>query len=374
MNLNDNQMKFLDLKKVNDSFEPELTQAIQRVLTSGWYLLGEEVNAFEKEFSAYCGTSNCVGVANGLDALTLIFRAWMELGDLQEGDEVIVPANTYIASILSITRNRLKPVLVEPDPKTFNLDPTRIEQAITSKTKAILAVHLYGQCADMKQIKDISLKYKLKLVEDAAQAHGAVYGGRKTGNLSDAAGFSFYPGKNLGCLGDGGCVTTNDAVLGDCVRVLANYGSQHKYIHRYQGINSRLDELQAAILRAKLHRLDQDNDYRKGLATYYLENIHNPEVILPEVKDWNAHVFHVFPVLCENRDQLQAFLEMKDIQTLIHYPVPPHQQAAYPEWNQLHFPITESIHQMELSLPVSQVFTHSEAELVCNCINEFRSR
>lgn len=365
-------MKFLDLKKVNDSFEPELTQAIQRVLTSGWYLLGEEVSAFEDEFSAYCGTTHCVGVANGLDALTLIFKAWLELGELQEGDEVIVPANTYIASILSITRNRLKPVLVEPDPKTFNLDPNCIEEAITSKTKVILAVHLLGQCADMKSIKALSLKYKLKVVEDAAQAHGAKYNGVRTGNLSDAAGFSFYPGKNLGCLGDGGCVTTNNAVLADCIRVLANYGSKQKYIHRYQGINSRLDELQAAILRTKLHRLDQDNDYRKGLAKYYLEHIHNPQIVLPEVKDWNAHVFHVFPVLCEKRDVLQAFLEKNDIQTLIHYPVPPHQQEAYREWNQLHFPITERLHEMELSLPVSQVFTHSEAELVCNCINEFR--
>ncbi|MCE5174120.1 MAG: DegT/DnrJ/EryC1/StrS family aminotransferase [Bacteroidales bacterium] len=365
-------MKFLDLKKVNDSFEPELSQAIQRVLSSGWYLLGDEVNAFEKEFSAYCGVSHCIGVANGLDALTLIFKAWMELGILQEGDEVIVPANTFIASILSITRNNLKPVLVEPDPKTFNLDPNAIEAVITERTKAILPVHLYGQCADMQNINRIALKYSLKVVEDAAQAHGALYHGVKAGNLSDAAGFSFYPGKNLGCLGDGGCVTTNDADLADCVRVLANYGSEEKYIFRYQGLNSRLDEIHAAVLRVKLHRLDQDNNHRRDLAHFYLEHIKNDGVVLPEVKDWNAHVFHVFPILSDQRNLLQAYLEENDIQTQIHYPVPPHKQAAFTERNRQSFPITESIHQRELSLPVSPVFTLCEAEYLCNCINRFQ--
>lgn len=366
-------MKFLDLKKVNDSFEPELTQAIQRVLTSGWYLLGDEVKAFEKEFSTFCGSTDCVGLANGLDALTLIFAAWMEMGVLKEGDEVIVPANTYIASILSITRSRLKPVLVEPDLRTFNLDPAKIEAAVTPKTKAILAVHLYGQCAEMRPIRDICGKYGLKLVEDAAQAHGAIYEGVRTGNLSDAAGFSFYPGKNLGCLGDGGCVTTSDSDLADCIREIANYGSKQKYIHRYQGVNSRLDEMQAAILRMKLHRLDQDNTRRKELARYYMDHIHNPEVKLPEVKNWNAHVFHIFPVLCKQRDLLQTFLEANDIQTQIHYPVPPHKQLAFSSWNESSFPITESIHAMELSLPVSQVFTLHEAETVCECINRFKS-
>jgi len=367
------QMKFLNLKKVNDSFEPELTQAIQRVLSSGWYLLGDELKAFEDEFSSFCGTSHCVGVASGLDALTLILKAWMELGELHEGDEVIVPANTYIASILSITGNRLKPVLVEPDPITFNLDPGRIEEAITSRTKAVLPVHLYGQCADINSIKNICLKYKLKILEDAAQAHGALYNGVRTGNLGDAAGFSFYPGKNLGCLGDGGCVTTNDPDLAECVRELANYGSKIKYIHRYKGVNSRLDEFQAAILRVKLHRLDQDNIRRRDLAQYYLNHINNAEVRLPEIKDWNAHVFYVFPVLCDHRDSLQAYLEENGIQTQIHYPVPPHKQAAFAEWSLLSLPITENIHKKELSLPVSQVFTLDEAAYVCNCINKFKS-
>ena len=365
-------MKYLDLKKINDSFEPGLSQAIQRVLDAGWYLQGEEVKAFETEFAAYCGVSCCVGVANGLDALTLIFNAWMELGDLHEGDEVIVPANTYIASILSITRNKLKPVLVEPDPKTFNIDPTLIEAAVTSRTRAILAVHLYGQCADMKQITPIALKYGLKLVEDAAQAHGARCNGVMTGNLGDAAGFSFYPGKNLGCLGDGGCVTTSNSRLADCVRALANYGSDVKYINRYKGLNSRLDEIHAAVLRVKLHRLNQDNQHRKDLARYYLEHIDNAEIILPEVSDWDAHVFHVFPVLCDNRDFLRQYLKENDIQTLIHYPVPPHKQDAFMEWNHIIFPITENIHKKELSLPVSPVAMLSDAAFVCQCINNFK--
>lgn len=366
-------MNYLDLKKINDSFEPELSQAIQRVLSSGWYLLGEEVKAFEVEFAAYCGVSHCIGVANGLDALTLIFNAYIELGLLREGDEVIVPANTYIASILSITRNKLIPVLVEPDPKTFNLDPRRIEVAISSKTKAILPVHLYGQCAEMKPIKDLSLKYDLKIIEDSAQAHGARYNGLKTGNLGDVSGFSFYPGKNLGCLGDGGCVTTNDKSLADCLRALANYGSELKYINRYKGVNSRLDEVQAAVLRVKLLRLDQDNQQRRNIARYYKEHIQNPAVLLPEVTDWDAHVFHVFPILSDKRDALQAFLEEKGVQTMIHYPVPPHKQAAFAAWNNLRFPVTESIHARELSLPVSPVQTLKETAFVCNCINDFKS-
>jgi len=365
-------MKYLDLKKINDSFEPEISHAIQRVLDSGWYLQGEEVKAFEAEFAAYCGVSNCIGVANGLDALTLIFNAWLELGELHEGDEVIVAANTYIASILSITRNNLKPVLVEPDTKTFNLDPARIEEVITSRTKAILVVHLYGQCSDMEAVNSVALKYSLKVVEDSAQAHGALSQGKKTGNLGDAAGFSFYPGKNLGCLGDGGCVTTNDARLAECIRALANYGSEIKYINLYKGINSRLDEIHAAVLRVKLHRLDQDNLYRKDLARYYLDHIKNAAIVLPEVKDWDAHVFHVFPVMCDDRDALQLYLKENDIHTMIHYPLPPHKQDAFVEWNHLSFPITEDIHKKELSLPVSPVFTLSDAAYVCNCINNFK--
>jgi len=364
-------MKYLDLKKINDSFEPELSQAIRRVLDAGWYLQGQEVSAFESEFATYCGVSNCVGVASGLDALTLIFRAWMETGEMQEGDEVIVPANTYIASILSITRNRLRPVLVEPDAQTYNLDPEKIEAVITSRTKAILAVHLYGQCADIKSIKSIALKHKLKIIEDVAQAHGARCNGLKAGNLGDAAGFSFYPGKNLGCLGDGGCVTTNDSILAMTVRALANYGSVQKYLNRYQGLNSRLDEIHAAVLRVKLQRLDQDNKCRRMLARFYLEHIQNPKILLPTVRDWEAHVFHVFPVLCDRRDDLQRFLQEKDIETLIHYPVPPHRQEAFSQWNGLSFPITENIHQKELSLPISPIMTHAEADFVCNCINQF---
>lgn len=359
----------LDMKAPYLELKAELDAAYFRFMESGWYVLGEETRAFEEEYAKYCGSNFCIGVSNGLDAIHLGLLA---LG-VGAGDEVIVPANTYIASILSITRSRLKPVLVEPDLRTFNLDPAKIEAAVTPKTKAILAVHLYGQCAEMRPIRDICGKYGLKLVEDAAQAHGAIYEGVRTGNLSDAAGFSFYPGKNLGCLGDGGCVTTSDSDLADCIREIANYGSKQKYIHRYQGVNSRLDEMQAAILRMKLHRLDQDNTRRKELARYYMDHIHNPEVKLPEVKNWNAHVFHIFPVLCKQRDLLQTFLEANDIQTQIHYPVPPHKQLAFSSWNESSFPITESIHAMELSLPVSQVFTLHEAETVCECINRFKS-
>lgn len=366
------QMKYLDLKRINDSFEPELTQAIQNVLLSGWYLLGEEVRCFESDFAAYCGVSNCIGVANGLDALTLIFNAYIELGEMQEGDEVIVPANTYIATILSITRNKLKPVLVEPDPHTYNLDPNRIEAAVTPLTKAILPVHLYGQCADMQKIRVIALKYKLKVVEDAAQAHGAVGNGKRTGNIGDAAGFSFYPGKNIGCLGDGGCVTTNDKRLADCIRALANYGSEKKYVNRFKGINSRLDEIQAAVLRVKLKRLDQDNQRRRDLARYYMAHIENPRIVLPDVTDWDAHVFHIFPVMSDKRDALQAFLKANDIQTLIHYPIPPHKQNAFASYNNLSFPVTESIHARELSLPVSPLMTLKEADQVCDCINHFK--
>jgi len=365
-------MKYLDLKKVNDSYEPEISLAIQRVLAAGWYLLGEEVSSFESEFATFCGVKHAVGVANGLDALTLIFNAYLELGEMQEGDEVLVPANTYIASILSITRNKLKPVLVEPDFQTFNMNPGQMEAAITSKTKAVLPVHLYGQCAEMKAIKDISLKYGLKVVEDSAQAHGAVYQGLRTGNLGDAAGFSFYPGKNLGCLGDGGCVTTNDKRLADCVRALANYGSDTKYINRYQGINSRLDEIQAAILRVKLHRLDSDNQQRRDVAKFYVSHITNPAIYLPQIADWDAHVFHVFPILCEQRDALKSYLAEKEIQTLIHYPVPPHKQLAFSSWNRQNFPITERIHKMELSLPISPVMTLQEATYLCDCIHSFK--
>ena len=366
------RVKYLDLKPLNDSFEPGLSQAIQRVLNAGWYLLGSENEAFEKEFAAYCGVKHCIGVANGLDALTLVLNAWKELGFLQEGDEVIVPANTYIATILSITRNGLTPVLIEPNPKSFNLDPSLIEAHLTPKTKVILPVHLYGQCADMDEINTIALKYNLKVLEDAAQGHGSLYKGKRTGNLGDAAGFSFYPAKNLGCLGDGGCVTTNDDALAECVRVLANYGSCEKYINRYKGINSRLDELQAAVLRVKLERLDADNDKRRVIAQCYLDRIQHPNIQLPEIKDFNAHNFHVFPILCEQRHVLQTFLEFKNIQTLIHYPVPPYKQDAFHEWNQRSFPITNKIHAQELSMPISPLMSESEILHVCHSIQTFK--
>jgi dTDP-4-amino-4,6-dideoxygalactose transaminase len=367
------RVNYLDLKQLNDSFEPKLTKAVQRVLNAGWYLLGSEKEAFENEFAAYCGVKHCIGVANGLDALALVLNAWKELEFLTEGDEVIVPANTYIATILSITRNGLKPILAEPDSKTFNLNGTGIEALISERTKVILPVHLYGQCAEMKTINAISLKYNLKVLEDAAQGHGSVYQGKRTGNLGDAAGFSFYPAKNLGCLGDGGCVTTNDTDLADCIRILANYGSREKYINQYKGINSRLDELQAAVLRVKLERLDADNDSRRAIARQYLADIQHDNIKMPEIEDFNATNFHVFPVMCDQRDALQAYLVSKNIQTLIHYPIPPHKQNAFREWNQKSYPITEKIHAQELSLPISPLMSKSEILHVCQSINAFKS-
>jgi dTDP-4-amino-4,6-dideoxygalactose transaminase len=365
-------MKYLDLKQINDSFEPNLSNAIQRVLNAGWYLLGTEVSTFEKSFAAYCGVSHCIGVANGLDALTLVLNAWMELGLIKPKDEVIVPANTYIASILSITRCGLTPILVEPNPETFNLDPTKIEETISKKTKAILPVHLYGQCADMEKIDSISIKYGLNVLEDAAQAHGALYLGKRAGNLGHAAGFSFYPGKNLGCLGDGGCVTTNNSELADCVRMLANYGSGKKYINRYKGINSRMDEIQAAILSTKLTRLDEDNAHRRMIATYYNEHINHPEIQCPSIPFPKRHVFHIYPIFCVRREALQEYLRKSGIETLIHYPIPPHKQAAFREWNNRSYPITEKIHATELSIPLSPLTTLEEAERVCRCINDFK--
>jgi len=366
------RIKYFDLKQLNDSFEPELTQAIQRVLYAGWYLLGAENEAFENEFAAYCGVRHCIGVANGLDALTLVLNAWKELGQLHEGDEVIVPANTYIATILSITRSGLKPILVEPDFKTFNLNPALIEAHLTPKTKVLLPVHLYGQCADMEPINTIALKYNLKVLEDAAQGHGSIYKGKRTGNLGDAAGFSFYPAKNLGCLGDGGCVTTNDPELAECVRVLANYGSSEKYVNRYKGINSRLDELQAAVLRLKLARLDNDNEKRRVIAHHYLSEIHQPCLLLPQIKEFQGANFHIFPVLSHHRNVLKHYLTSRNIQTLIHYPVPPHKQEAFQEWNNRSYPLTESIHNQILSLPISPMQTQHETDYVCQCINQFK--
>lgn len=365
-------IKFLDIKRITESFEPGLSQEIQRVVGSGWYLQGAEVERFEQSFAEYCGTKYCVGVANGLDALILILRAYMESGRMEEGDEVIVPANTYIATLLSISRNGLKPVLCEPDPETFLIDPLRIEALITERTKAIMVVHLYGQAVDMNPIHRLAGKYNLKVIEDSAQAHGAIHAGKRTGNLGDASGFSFYPGKNLGAMGDGGAVTTNDENLAEAVRVLANYGSSVKYVFRYKGINSRLDEIQAAILTHKLQRLDRDNNKRREIAGHYLTAITNPFIRLPQWKERESHVFHVFPIRCSRRDELQAYLKDNGIQTLIHYPIPPHKQQAYKEWNNLSYPITERIHEEIVSLPISPVMTKEEVEKVIEIVNEFK--
>lgn len=372
-------IKFLDLKKINDSFEPDLSNAIKKVLDSGWYLLGNEVKNFEQEYANYIGTKYCVGVGNGLDALRLILRAYIEMGVMKEGDEVIVPANTYIATILAITDNRLNPVLIEPDIRTYNIDPFKIEQKITDRTKAIMIVHLYGQCAMHPEIEKLVKKYNLKLIEDNAQAHGCCYEGRRTGSLGDAAGHSFYPGKNLGALGDAGAVTTNDEQLAETVRTLANYGSQVKYHNLYKGLNSRLDEIQAAILRVKLPRLDSDNQHRRLIAQYYCENIKDPQIILPQINSLThfsiskltSHVWHIFTIRTPQRDNLQKYLTEKSIQTNIHYPIPPHKQQAYKEWNDYSFPITEQIHQKVISLPMSPVLTETEIKEVIDSINNF---
>lgn len=363
---------FLSLQKITDSFQPEVGEAIKRVIDSGWYLHGDEAKAFEINFANYCGVKHCVGVANGLDALNLIMRAYLELGKLQESDEVIVPANTYIASILAVSANRLTPVLVEPDIKTFTIDPDRIEAAITPRTKAILPVHLYGQAAEMNAISNIAKKYNLLVIEDSAQSHGAIYKARHTGNLGNASGFSFYPGKNLGAFGDAGAVTTNDDALADAVRTIANYGSHIKYVNEYKGTNSRLDEIQAAVLSLKLKRLDIDNDRRRKIARYYRDAINNAEILLPETVDEAMHVWHIFAIRSQKREILQKYLTANGIQTIIHYPIPPHKQAAYREWNELSFPITERIHAEELSLPISPVMREDEVNYVVEIVNKYR--
>jgi len=364
-------ISFLDLKEINLKYYSEIEEAMRRTLQSGWYILGKNVEEFEREFASYCSTKYCVGVGNGLDALILILRAYKEAGFMKDGDEVIVPANTYIATILAITANNLIPVAVEPDINTYNIDPEKVEEKITGKTKAIMAVHLYGQTADMSPLTEIAQKYNLKIIEDAAQAHGALYKGRKAGSLGDASGFSFYPGKNLGALGDGGAVTTDDPTLAEMVRVIRNYGSHKKYVNKYKGINSRLDELHAAVLRVKLKYLDEDNKKRKEVASYYLENIKNQKIILPFIPDYAAPCWHLFVVRTEERDRLQKYLQDNNIQTMIHYPIPPHKQEAYPEWNNLSFPVTEKIHREILSLPMSPVIDFKDIEYVTEIINRF---
>lgn len=365
-------IKFLDLQKITAKYQGEIQEAVNRVIDSGWYLQGKENEEFETNYARYIGTKYCVGCANGLDALIWIFRAYIEMGIMHSGDEIIVPANTYIASMLAITENGLKPVLVEPDIETYQIDDTKIEAAITKKTKAILIVHLYGQCAYSERIGDLCKKYRLKLIEDNAQAHGCRFNGRKTGSLGDASGHSFYPGKNLGALGDAGAITTNDKELAEVVRALANYGSSQKYIFKYTGRNSRLDEIQAAVLNVKLKYLDQDVATRKQVARNYIENIKNQRIILPIIKDWDAHVFHLFPVRCKHRDKLQQYLTRERIQTIIHYPIPPHKQECYKEWNNLSFPVTEQIHREELSLPISPIITEQEIHTVVKTVNSFK--
>lgn len=364
-------IKFLDLKEINLKHSVELTNAFTRVLNSGWFIMGEELRRFEQKFANYCGTKHAIGVANGLDALILIIRAYKELGLFEEGDEIIVPSNTYIASILAISANNLKPVLVEPELDTYNLDVNRVEDAITSKTKGILPVHLYGQLCDMEGLKKIALKYNLKVIEDCAQSHGASLNDKKAGNFGDAAGFSFYPGKNLGALGDAGAVTTNDDNLAETIRALLNYGSNVKYRNEFKGINSRLDELQAALLEVKLQTLDQDTARRRFIANKYMLEIRNDKIILPKVSNHQSHVWHLFVVRCNNRDYLQQYLADNGIQTVIHYPIPPHKQNAYIEWNELSFPISEKIHKEVLSLPISNVITDSEVDFIIQIINQY---
>lgn len=364
-------IKYLELKKINQQYEPALSDSLRRVLSSGWYLQGDEVAAFEKQFARFCGTNHCVGVGNGLDALSLVLASWIELEILHPGDEVIVPANTYIASILAVSRMQLRPVLCEPDPETFNIDADRIENHITSRTRVILTVHLYGRVCEMDKINRIAKQHNLLVLEDCAQSHGAARLGIRCGALGDAAGFSFYPGKNIGALGDAGAVTTNDVVLAETVRKLANYGSKYKYVHDYKGFNSRLDELQASVLTCKLLQWEQDDTRRKQIAHRYLTEIRNPLIRLPQLGEDGEHALHIFPIRTVLRDKLQAYLLENGVETLIHYPVPPHKQAAYREWNPLCYPITEQLARELLSLPLNPVITDQEINKIVRLLNNF---
>ncbi|WP_297326749.1 DegT/DnrJ/EryC1/StrS family aminotransferase [uncultured Bartonella sp.] len=360
-------VSFLDLKKINNRFRTEIDCRIKDVFDRGWYLTGQENEIFSQNFAAYCGVKYAVGVANGLDALNLIIKGY----GFGAGDEIIVPANTYIASILAISENGCTPVLVEPDITTYNINPDLVEAAITPNTRAIMVVHLYGQAVRMEKIWQIACKHHLKVIEDAAQAHGAKYQGRRTGNLGDAAGFSFYPGKNLGCMGDGGMVTTSDEELYEKIKALANYGSIKKYVHLYKGVNSRLDEIQAAILDVKLKYLDKDNAKRREISAYYRKMVTNPNIIMPQARDEDGHVWHIFVVRTENRDRLKNYLRDKGIETNIHYPTPPHKQQAYKEWNNRHYPVTEKIHKEVLSVPISPVLTNDEVEAIVEALNMY---
>ncbi len=360
---------YLPLHKINDLHNEELRAAVNRVLDSGWYLNADATRQFETHYAEYIGTRHCVGCGNGLDALKLILLAYMEMGVMQEGDEVIVPANTYIASILAITACGLTPVLVEPDINTLQIDDARIERAITSRTKAVMIVHLYGRCAYTQKIADICKKFNLKLIEDNAQAHGCTFEGQKTGSLGDAAAHSFYPGKNLGALGDAGAITTNDEELASLARALGNYGSSKKYVHDYKGCNSRIDEIQAAVLDVKLLYLDDENNRRKEIASLYINKVQNPLIHLPLSE--RDSVWHIFPVFCERRDELQQYLRENGVETQIHYPIPPHKQQCFKEWNQQSFPITEQIHSQELSIPCHQAMTKEEVDMIIDLLNSF---
>lgn len=368
---------FLDLKAINMQYRDQMITACTRVIDSGWYICGKELEEFEHNFANYCGTRYAIGVANGLDALILTLRAWKELGKLNEGDEVIVPSNTYIASILAISQNNLKPVLVEPDITTFNIDTKKIETAITPKTKVILPVHLYGQLAAMPEIMTIAKKYNLLVLEDSAQSHGAEINGQKAGNWGNAAGFSFYPGKNLGALGDAGAITTNDAELAQMLKAIRNYGSHEKYKNLVPGVNSRLDEIQAAILNVKLKFLDQENQHRRHIADLYLKEIQNTAIELPckniNTETYAQHVWHLFVIRTKYREKLQQYLAENGVQTLIHYPIPPHKQQAYQEWNGLSFPVSEQIHAEVLSLPIGPTLSMDEAKQVVQLCNGFQA-
>lgn len=363
---------FLDLHKINSRFEAEFNAEVQQVFNSGWYILGKKNEAFENAFAAYIGVKHCMGVANGLDALIIILEAYMQLGKLKPGDEVIVPANTYIASIMAITRAGLVPVFVEPDEESFLIEGEQLQKHLSARTKAIMVVHLYGQACKMDGIMAVAREKGLLVIEDSAQAHGALVNGAKCGAIGDASGFSFYPGKNLGALGDGGAITTNDDELASCIRAYRNYGSHVKYEHNLIGLNSRLDEIQAGFLSVKLKRLDEDNDRRKQIAAKYLKEIVNPAITLPKMHNEQGHVWHLFVVKCDRRDKLKDYLYEKGIQTLIHYPVPPHKQKGYALYNSLSLPVTERIHQQVLSLPIGPTMTDEQASYVCETLNSFK--
>lgn len=364
-------VKLLDLQAITAMHGDEIKAAVNRVIDSGWFLQGNENKQFEADYAKYIGTDHCIAVANGLDALYLLMRGYKEMGLMQDGDEIIVPANTYIATIIAITRNNLVPVLVEPTWENLEIDIDKVEASITPRTKGVMIVHLYGRIAYNDKLGEICKRHGLKLMEDCAQSHGCAWKGIKTGALGDAAAHSFYPGKNLGALGDAGAVTTNDQKLAEVIRALANYGSQKKYVFKYVGMNSRMAETDAAALAVKLKYLDEDNRSRQQLAAYYYANINNQLITLPKCIDDENNVYHQFPIFCEKRDELQAYLKENGIQTLIHYPIPPHQQECYKEWNNRSYPVTEKIHAQELSIPMNQVVTMEEAEEVVNVLNSF---